>query len=321
MQNIPDFLSPFLDVPEMQRLKDVGMNCGCEYTSFPLFKNLKKYSRYEHSLGVALIVWQFTEDMPQTLSALFHDISTPAFAHSVDFLHGDYLNQEYTEQKTEATIKGSCEICAQLEKLNISADDVKDYHRYPIADNDSPRLSADRLEYTLGNSYRYGIRSRDDLTRYFRDITVACTEDGMPELCFNTPELAAGFTEAALDCSKIYVSDEDRYAMQILSEILKVGIELEALSEDDLYSVESSVINKLLSNGETETLWLDFRKMHEMVPVEDLTTRGSRIILAKKRYITPYVVGHGRVTEIYPEIQKKITAFLTADQNYPICAI
>ena len=34
-RSVPDWLLPFLEVPEMQRLKDIGMNCGCEYTGFP----------------------------------------------------------------------------------------------------------------------------------------------------------------------------------------------------------------------------------------------------------------------------------------------
>ena len=36
-----------------------------------------------------------------------------------------------------------------LKRDNIRIDEVSDYHIYPIADNDTPRLSADRFEYTL----------------------------------------------------------------------------------------------------------------------------------------------------------------------------
>ena len=38
--SVPDWLLPFLEVPEMRRLKDVGMNCGCEYTSLPPFRKI-----------------------------------------------------------------------------------------------------------------------------------------------------------------------------------------------------------------------------------------------------------------------------------------
>ena len=34
---MPPFLRDAADTPPLIRLRDVGMNCGCEYTSFPLF--------------------------------------------------------------------------------------------------------------------------------------------------------------------------------------------------------------------------------------------------------------------------------------------
>ncbi len=36
-----------------------------------------------------------------------------------------------------------------LTRDNIRVEEVLDYHIYPIADNDTPKLSADRLEYAL----------------------------------------------------------------------------------------------------------------------------------------------------------------------------
>ena len=35
---------------------------------------------------------------------------------------------------------------------NIKIEEVEDYHLYPIADNDTPKLSSDRLEYSLSNA-------------------------------------------------------------------------------------------------------------------------------------------------------------------------
>ena len=57
---IPLFLEKFSCMSSVMRLRDVGMNCGCEYTAFPRFAEIGRYSRYEHSLGVALIVWHFS---------------------------------------------------------------------------------------------------------------------------------------------------------------------------------------------------------------------------------------------------------------------
>ena len=68
----PDFLDKYIQVPSMQRLQGVGLLCGTDWTS--LYKNRFYYSRLNHSIGVALIVWHFTRDKIQTLAGLFHDI-------------------------------------------------------------------------------------------------------------------------------------------------------------------------------------------------------------------------------------------------------
>ena len=69
----------------MQRLKDIGMNCGVEYTALT-FSNIVPYSRYQHSREFALIVYHFTHDLEQTVAGLLHDIATPVFAHTIDFI-------------------------------------------------------------------------------------------------------------------------------------------------------------------------------------------------------------------------------------------
>ena len=68
------------------------------------------------------------------------------------------MNQESTEDLTTEIIKNSKEIMALLKRDNIKLDSVNNYHIYPIADNDTPKLSADRLEYSMSNAlFIYGL--------------------------------------------------------------------------------------------------------------------------------------------------------------------
>lgn len=318
---IPGFLVPFLNTKPMCRLKNVGMNCGCEYTNFERFRRLPEYTRYQHSLGAALIVWNFTGDRAQALSALFHDISTPAFSHSVDFLHSDYLKQESTELDTEKMICESGEICLLLQEIGITVAQVADYHQYPIADNDSPRLSSDRLEYTLGNMTRYGFRSYDIAKAYYEDLIVGQGEDGQQELCFRHQEIAVRFAQDALKCSRVYVSDEDRYSMQILAELLGHAISRGILSEDDLMQTEPEVIGRLENDPEMSGEWKRFRNLHQMVYDSAAPEERKRIILAKKRYIDPMVEGTGRVSQISVDFRKELEDFLHTDHSCRICGI
>ena len=318
---IPGFLSECAQTPVVQRLKDVGMNCGCEYTSFPLFRRLRPYTRYEHSLGAALIVWHFTRDRAQAVAALLHDIATPVFAHVVDFLRGDYLTQESTEAGTAELIDGSPELQRLLRLNGLETRDVCDYHRYPIADNASPQLSADRLEYTLGNLLHYGFCDVETACRFYGDLTVGNDETGRDELVFRTPQTAEAFAFGALRCARVYVSDEDRYAMQRLSELLRFALEHGILSEQDLYTTEPEVIAKLTADSRTAAQWSRFcafariRRADAPGPGE-----GWRRIHAKKRWIDPQAAGAGRVSEFSPSFAADLALFLREDQDGWVCA-
>ncbi len=315
-QEIPAVIRACAETPCMQRLKHVGMNCGCEYTAFLRFAGLQPYSRFDHSLGVALIVWQFTHDERQAIAGLLHDVATPVFAHVVDFLKGDYLVQESTEDGTRAIIEGDETLQRILSAHGLKTDGVCDYHMYPIADNDSPRLSADRLEYTFGNLKNYRIRTIDEVKAYYADLSVGTNEDGVPELVFSDAGRAEDFALASLTCSKIYVSDEDRYAMQMLSELLRDAIGLGVLSEADLLTTEPEVIGKLLQNERTAAAWNRYRAYHVMRRADMPEGEGQwRRIPAKKRYIDPLIGGVGRVSAHSEAFRAARDAFLSDPQT------
>ena len=318
-KEIPDFLAEACEAAAMLRLRDVGMNCGCEYTAFPLFSGIAPYSRYDHSVGVALIVWNFTHDKAQTLSGLYHDISTPVFAHVIDFLHGDHLKQESTEQATAEIIRNQPDILATLQKNKLSVFDVEDYHRYPIADNDAPKLSADRLEYTLGNAINYGILTRAQAANCYADLTIGQNEFHEDELMFQSPETALTFANAALACSEIYVSDQDRYAMQYLAELLKQAIDEGILTESDLYLREKTIISKLRTSPLCGR-WEEFRALHQIIRKVTPDADGFwRQIPAKKRYIDPYIADIGRVSAQHPQFEEKLKIFLNTSQAIWLC--
>ncbi len=313
---IPKVIRDCMDAPCVRRLQNVGMNCGCEYTAFARFAGLSPYSRFDHSVGAALIVWHFTKDERQAVAGLLHDVATPVFAHVVDFLKGDYLKQESTEDGTRATIEADETLQRALKRYGLTTDDVCDYHRYPIADNDSPRLSSDRLEYTLGNLLNYRIRTPEEVKAFYADLSVGTNEDGAPELVFSAASLAEDFAFASLACSKIYVSDEDRYAMQMLSELLRDAIALGVLTEADLYTTEPQVIGKLLGDARTAAAWKRFTAYHAMRRAKEPTGEGQwRRLAAKKRYIDPLIANFGRVSAYSEAFRTAVDAFRSDPQD------
>lgn len=309
--DIPDFLREFMQTKEMLRLKDVGMNCGCEYTQFDIFKNCQSYSRFDHSVGVALMIWHFTHDIKQSVAGLLHDIATPVFAHTIDFLNGDYVKQESTEDETENIIKNNSEIQQLLMKYHLAVEEVSDYHLYPIADNKTPQLSADRLEYSLGNMLNYGFVEIERIKEYYQHIYV---NEAKNELAFDDLEIAIAFTKDVIKTAKVYIMDEDRFAMQSLAMLLKKAIEEKVIDYSDLYLNETAVIQKLINHHEYKDKWQAFCR-YKKIDRHNQPVENSYCIQAKKRYILP-LYQNTRVDVLSKEIQELINDFMKISFDY-----
>ena len=100
----PEWLQEYIETPALQKQKYISTTCGTIYSD--LFESQRFYSSLDHAIGVALVVWHFTHDKKQALAGLFHDIATPVFKHCVDFMNGDHLAQESTEDLTTKLIAG-----------------------------------------------------------------------------------------------------------------------------------------------------------------------------------------------------------------------
>ena len=205
--DFPMFLLEYIETPRMKKQDGISVSCGTYYSK--MFENMW-YSSLDHSVAVALIIWNFTHDKKQTLAGLFHDISTPAFKHCIDFMNNDYETQESKEDLTRAIILESKEIINLLNRDNISIDEVSNYHIYPIADNDTPMLSADRLEYTLSNALGQvkKLWNLAEVKTMYSNIEIVNKEDGIPEMCFKDKEIAERFVEVMSELSLLYMNDK-----------------------------------------------------------------------------------------------------------------
>lgn len=300
VDEIPYFLYEYINTPELQRIGKIGVNCGTDYTK--IFNNKFFYSRLDHSIGVALIIWNFTKDKKQTLAGLFHDIATPCFSHCIDFLHKDYKNQEVTEADTRKIIEESQGIQSLLKKDNILIDEVCDYKIYPIADNDTPRLSADRLEYTLSSGLSFTQEwNLSDIKEMYSNLTILSNEDNITELGFTDKEIAEKFVNGASKMWMVFQGNKDKLVMQFIADSIKIAIDKNVIKEVDLYKYsEAEIIDKIL-NCKEDKLSNNFRNFMESTDIcEGLNPPKDNYYIGfdvKKRYINPLVKGV-RLTDI-----------------------
>lgn len=286
----PEWLSDYIDTPQMQRLSGVSMVCGTDYS--PIFHYPFFQHTLNHSIGVSLILWHFTKDKVQTLAGLFHDIASPSFKHCIDFMNGDAKTQESTEEKTESILKDSKEITDLLTRDNISVEDICDFAKYPLANNPTPRLSADRFEYTFSNGlFLYEAWDLPKIKEFYHNIVIVKNEDGLDEFGFQDSSLCEEYVHMALPIFSHYHSDNNRTVMQFFADIIKSMHVKGYLSAQDLYTFsESEMIEKIL-NCEDSYLQESFVKFQNATSVygSDVEVKNKYCIHvnAKKRYTLP----------------------------------
>ena len=325
----PNFLKKYIELPIMQRLSGIGLLCGTDWTS--LYKNRFFYSRLDHSVGVALIIWNFTKDKTQTIAGLLHDVSTTVFSHVSDFRKGDALTQTSTEEPTTKMILSDSALCKLMESDGIEPKDVVDYHIYPIADNEIPSLSADRLEYMYPSGLALdGSWTFEEIAKTYNNLTILKNEENKDELGFKTIEMAELYCKKFCMIGHILQLNENKLCLQLLSQIMTKAVELNVLQEEDFMTLsESKIIEKIesfiskktfsLEEQKFATMYNTFRKMtkvehtNQKLPEDEYFCVSLKV---KQRYINPLVkVGTNsqqakRLSEVSDFTNKLIKDFL-----------
>lgn len=312
--NFPEWLNDYIETKELLKQRYISVTCGKIYSN--LFEIDFFFSSLDHSVAVALIVWHFTHDKKQTLSGLFHDIATPVFKHCVDFLNGDYMTQESTEDLTSKIIGSSKEIMDLLERDNIKLEEVDDYHIYPVADNDTPKLSADRFEYSLSNALlTYKLSNIDDIKKIYNDVILDKDEEGTLELSFKSKATALEFVKITSKLSIIYRDDKTRYSMQLIADIIKKLNEDGLITKEDLYNKKESEIIEIIENSKYKEIF-NIWKNAKNIKVSKEKPENVYFVHhgAKIRYIDP-LVNKRRISSISKEAKKEIDKNLSYDMN------
>lgn len=312
--DFPKWLNEYINTKRLLCQQYISVACGTNYSK--LFEKSSFFSTLDHSIAVALIVWHFTHDKIQTLAGLFHDIATPVFKHCVDFLNGDYMTQESTEDLTTAIIENSDDIMALLKRDRIQVEKVDNYHMYPIADNDTPRLSADRLEYSLSNALIvHKLLNLEDIIEIYNDIEIQKNEQGLPELGFKTKKIARKFVKITSKLSIIYREDRTRYSMQFLADILKKLSDEGTIEKKDLYELKESDIIDIIENSKYNKIF-EIWKNASKVKISKEEPENVYFVHhgAKIRYIDPMVNGE-KISKCCKIANKMIQDNLSYDMN------
>ena len=171
--------------------------------------------------------------------------------------------------------------------------------------NEEKREISDKVKVIAGSA---------DLTLPSNSIEVGkineidLNNDKKDEIIFKSKDKAIMLTKVMFQCSRVYTSDENRYCMEYLANLLKTALTKKLITQDDLYTNESSVIKNICKDKELSDKWEAFCHFHQ-VDISHNKKAGYYKINAKHRYFNP-MIGNQRIINQSPKFKSELNSFL-----------
>lgn len=243
-QKIDDSL--ILDIiatPEMQRLKEVN-----QYGVWNLFDPKYFTSRFDHCVGVYLLLRHFQASREEQTAGLIHDIAHTAFSHVIDYVFNDSVAQTVHEKFHTKVIFNS-QIPNILRRYGLDLERVVDEHNFGILERSLPDLCADRIDYFLRDSLLLGKCSGEEVNSMINALIVYDKE-----LILTDKDAAKNMEEKFMQmCLEFWGPPIQVGMYTVMGNILREALEKEIINETDFYSTDEEVLKKL-KNSQDENI-------------------------------------------------------------------
>lgn len=278
--DITGILAELVESGPVQRLKGIHQG-GASY----LVNEKWNITRYDHSVGVMLLIRRLGGCLEEQIVGLLHDISHTAFSHVVDYVF-DNRDEDYHEKIFEQVVMDSV-IPEILRKYDLDCDLLfSGEDRWGILDQPAPELCADRIDYTLRDLLQNGMIEEMEVDPFIESLAVI---NG--KIFVNSLEMAEWFVDAYYkEVIDYFLDPLNVYAYEILAHALKVALESKEVSLSDLLETDQVMIEKLSKTGNERVLDL-LKQLNTRVQVEEREGGDYDFHHVKKvRLIDPSVV-------------------------------
>ncbi len=266
--------------PTFQRLQGIRQ-AGPSAFAFPF----KTVTRYEHSLGVHLLLRRLGASLREQVAGLLHDVSHTAFSHAVDFIVSSD-EQDYHESLKPQFLERP-DLVAALGALGFGPEEFYDDSIYPLLERPLPWLCADRLDYFLRDGLACGAATQEQVARFLSHVVVIDQTIGFADLSV-AREAAALFAVMNRDW---WASPTEAYIYNEFADALREGFRTGALVKDDLLGDDAFVMRRLQEAGNLHIA----EKLDHILHFQPALMEGFQPrVIPKNRWLDPPVAVGGR---------------------------
>ncbi len=254
------------------------------------YYHMSSFSRYEHSLGVLILLRRLNASLNEQIAGLIHDISHTAFSHAIDHVLGDPLKENYQDNIFQEFIENT-KIPGILKKQGYDYKKVINHDSFSLLEQPAPLLCADRLDYSLREMVFFDLDiNKDQILSSLKVI------EG--KIIFISKNFAEKFSKLYMQLQeKHWAGDESKLRYHILADILKRAMDKKIISLTDLNRDDYFVINKLLESKDDFTL-NKLNLLKKRIVIKETNSNEGVVLIKKYRYIDPYVLHNGKLIEL-----------------------
>ena len=269
-------------------------------------------TRFDHCVGAMLLVRQLDGSLTEQIAALLHDVSHTAFSHVIDYVVDGHDRQSYHDEKKEEYLVDT-DIPEILQRHGFDWRDFLHEEDYPLLEQPSPRLCADRIDYFLRDAQGLGLATAVHIQNALNHLTVA---DG--RIVTDDIEAARWLGDtfmAADDASWANFREVGLY--EVTAQAIRRGLQTGAITEADFWMTDKPFWQKLRSAPDAELQQLLALISPETEFVWD-ADNPSFWVSTKLRSIDPDVEVNGRLAPLStldPAFATRRTDYLTAKQG------
>lgn len=284
----------------LQRLKLIA-----QYGVPQWFWDVPGFSRYEHSVGVMLLLRKLGAGMEEQLSGLTHDVSHTAFSHVTDRIFGDPF-QGHPQDERHFDFLMASELFGILKRHGFDPARVADIEAHPLLEREAPDLCADRIDYSLREFYFGALNGT--LSSYVESLRVV---DG--RIVFDNQQTAESFARHYLVAhSRKWAGLEKTVKQHLFAELLKTALRENVISISDLFEDDDYVMRKLASST-NKKIRAEFMRLTKPVDI-NTKSRDAIELRRRQRHVDPEFLKDGRLVRV-SEANEKYRALLQKQKN------
>ncbi|MAT98746.1 MAG: hypothetical protein CL608_16510 [Anaerolineaceae bacterium] len=300
-------LQALIHSPAVQRLHHV-----LQHGITGLIGLTEPITRFEHSLGVMLLVRRLGGPVREQIAALLHDVSHTAFSHVIDYVLDDHDEQSYHDEMKEAYM-ATTDLPDTLGRFGYNWRDFVDEDAYPLLEQPSPRLCADRIDYFLRDCVGLGLAEQADIDRAVAHLVV---QDG--RIALNDLSVAQWFGHTFMQADDAsWANFREVGLYELTARAIRRGLEISAIVQDDFWLTDEVLWQKLHAHDDLHLQALLSQVSLETEFVWD-EANPTFLVSTKLRAIDPDVWHEGALrplSTLDPEFAAKRAAYLSRKQG------